>query len=311
MVTSAPPHDTSASVTPVSSVGQQEDNSDSNPRAGNGRLEDQEFRVPSKHVFRMSLFRRCYEGHHAGAIICNITGALFLGFLVHWTTTQTHWGVGEWISFSALLILVVSVVLAGIGSLIYLVRCFLLLPREVTVDSWGLRLTGLSKQREMPWQLVAEVWRWEEYVRLYGGKLSPRINYITIRADDGTSVFFDHSLSGYEELAAKIQHFGFQHLLARKRAEWRDGSLAFGPLTLWPDRIGVKYGIMHFYGQHIIPWDELLLWGVWNGHLILTTATKEAQIPLTRVPNYKILLFMLEIISQKPPMVPRIMGPIR
>jgi Family of unknown function (DUF6585) len=165
--------------------------------------------------------------------------------------------------------------------------------RRVLLTEAGIRWEDDQAAHEEKWEDVREVYTKEIITR------GDRITDVRVVFADGSEMKADNRLRKYDSLRRSLLSLSRRALLARKRRELADGQAEFGPVVLHPDGVQVK--------EDRKRWDELEQWTIRNGFLyIISTDPKDRygwETPLFNVPNYPVLLQLLEELwqAQTPP----------
>ncbi|MSU77884.1 MAG: hypothetical protein EXS16_07290 [Gemmataceae bacterium] len=109
---------------------------------------------------------------------------------------------------------------SSLSALAYSAWRFCTVAREVSVDKNGLRWKTLRNGRAILWTDVESVWR-SERITLQESQVADWSSSLIIEFVDETNISFDHSLTGYKELAAKVQYFTHSVLVGKKILEWQ------------------------------------------------------------------------------------------
>lgn len=284
--------DTLSPPPPQARSGGARGNPETDPFATEAPLDDRALQTASTHLFRFGQFLHRQQLLLSCGVGFSLIGILFLvlEILIVVTRGTEPLGAGGVIVFS---LLGGGLLVLGLSLLGYCVVRFAAYPREVRVDPAGLTWKSGKGDIHVPWPRVQNVWR-SEIVTMQGGKPMDWRSNTTVQADDGTTVTFDHSSTGYKELAAKIQAFTFPALLPKKREEWQAGRAEFGPVILSHDRVAIELGANDFFKKVSIPLEDLSRWGVRSGQLVFLVRGAKHELPLGKVPNYPVLLQLLE-----------------
>ena len=199
-------------------------------------------------------------------------------------------------------IISVPIVIA-LGLLGYLVYRYVKMPGKVRVTRKGLTWTGSGGELETSWKEVTHVWRKESIVLQQDRTVESWVSSVVVEFDDGIKLSFDHSLSNYKKLAAKVQHHAAIHLLPKKLAEWEEGQAEFGPVIVEADHVRIELGANDFYKKITIPWDNLSKWGMQNGKFIFVAKKQRCECDVSTVPDYLVLVQLIAAASGKAPKI--------
>ena len=258
---------------------------------------EEQLRTPSTHTFSVSQFLDRQRNWLIVGVVFLLVGGLFLVLMGYGVATR---GI-EPFGLSGLIVTsLVSFGLLGVAlaAFVYCGWKFSSTPREIKIDTNGIWWRNLQGDRSATWSEITQVWR-KEYIILQSGKVESWFSNVTLDLADGGNVTFDHSLTGYKELAAKIQYYTKPLLLATKTSAWEAGKAEFGPITLLTDRIAVQKGANDFFKKEDIAWKDLTHWLVQNGKLDLIGPTSTCTLELEKLPNYHVLVLLLESITGK------------
>ena len=183
----------------------------------------------------------------------------------------------------------------GLGALYLLVQVALRIRRRVAwveVEPDGLRWSCRGETFEERWEDVKSVHRKE---RLENGVA---IGAVKVEFRDNAELEFNRMLSNYDAVAAGIQGLASAALRPAKERELATGKAEFGPVTLL--RTGLDYkGREHNWAD--------VDYGVVRGHLAfvpagaeMTPETITTAIPLESIPDYAVLLELMEVHGKSP-----------
>jgi hypothetical protein len=184
-------------------------------------------------------------------------------------------------------------VLFAAASFIPLIPVFLALSglRRVDVNSDGLSWADGKGKTGCRWDEIAAVYR-DETV------MNKSVTSRTLRVElaNGKAVTFDHRLSDYDTLADTVQRVAAKVLLPVKQAELASGAAAFGPVTLHPDGIAIH--------KKRFAWPDVEEYTIAHGVLYVFPRGYKGQQNelevLARIPNYLVLLELLQGLGQDP-----------
>jgi hypothetical protein len=112
----------------------------------------------------------------------------------------------------------------------------------------------------------------------------------------GEEVTFDQCLSDYDQLANAVQGTVTRQLLPAKRSQLAGAGIDFGPVTLHRDSITIN--------GKTFPWPEVEQYIVFRGSLVVYPRSYQGiqceEVVLGDVPNYPILLLLLQELGQAP-----------
>jgi hypothetical protein len=186
----------------------------------------------------------------------------------------------------------------GLGSSAFGLLCLIpLLAGIVRAARWvdlfeeGIAWRDLEGEHERSWPELESVQRLEKLTNR-----SIRETKLTLTFTDGRHITFNHALSDYDQLASLVQQVSADALLAGKRAELDGGTADFGPVKLRRQGIALA--------DEFFRWDELEHFTVYNGFLVLfprgASSGGEKSVSLSEVPNYVLLLRLLEGLGHRP-----------
>ncbi len=288
----------SAETSPSAPIAARGNNPEIDPFGQGDLLTEEQMRTPSTHQFRLGQFLHRQQAPLIVGASFLLIGLIFVVIFISIFATRgaVPLGISGLIAF----------VFFGLGSLgialssfVYCGWKFSATPREVKIDANGMAWSNLQGDRAIAWDTVVRVWR-SETITLQAGRVANWASYVRIQLTDGGAVTFDHSLTGYKELAAKIQHFTIPWILAKKSREWEDGKAEFGPITLLKEKIAVEKGANDFYKKEGIAWNDLTSWAIQNGQFDFVRPTSTCTLPLGDIPNYHVLAVLMEKITGKP-----------
>jgi hypothetical protein len=164
-------------------------------------------------------------------------------------------------------------------------------PSEAVVMESGVLWSDDKGGHKATWAEIRDVLRKEVIVNQ-----TFRQTLLKLVLADGTSVAFDHRFSDYDRLAEEVQRRHAQSCYEAKRQEFSQGEARFGPIQIRPGSITVQ--------GETIAWQDLRKYAVVNGHLMFATPAKSGfsahQIAMYEVPNYPVLLILLEEMGYVP-----------
>jgi hypothetical protein len=161
--------------------------------------------------------------------------------------------------------------------------------------------TGAGPQ-EASWDKVASVRRLERITNKWWYQTA-----LTLTFTDESQVVFDHTLSGFRDLADRVQAFTAARLVPGKEAELRAGPVTFGPVTLRAEGVAV--------GDASFRWEGMN-YSVSGGHLIVVPAGDNfgwgdrKEVALADIPNVLVLLELMARVG-KPPVHPNLVIPMK
>lgn len=172
---------------------------------------------------------------------------------------------------------------------------FLGVPATVRVYDQGLQWRHEGRDYQKGWDEVHEVYRKEMHVVHAGGRPSDwnRRSELRLVFTDGTEVRFNHVLSDYNQFAGYVQQASAERLLPAARAALDRSGAIFGRIHVSREGLTV--------GHEVTPWAAMNQVWVGNGYLgWYDTRGYKREFPLKDLPNYRVLLALLEEMRQAP-----------
>jgi hypothetical protein len=181
-----------------------------------------------------------------------------------------------------------------VGSFACLIPLFVGLarsPREARTTPEGVQWLDKKGEHRCRWDEITAVFRLEKIInQTFLVKQSRMV------LAHGEEVTFDQSLSDYDRLANAIQGTVTQKLLPAKRSQLTGAGVEFGPVTLHRDGITIN-------GKKF-PWPEVEQYVVFRGSFVVYPRSYQGiqceEVVLSDVPNYPILLLLLQGLGQAP-----------
>jgi hypothetical protein len=169
----------------------------------------------------------------------------------------------------------------------------LLSASPVQIFEEGLQWQQDGRERQRGWDEVREVWRKELYRLINGARPSEWNRHSDLRVvfTDGEQVRFNHSLSNYNVMADFVQRATSERLLPAARRELSGPGVRFGSLQLSHEGLTL--------GNERLPWSVITNIRAGRGFLcVVDMRGKQHDIALQDVPNYPVLLKLLEEVRQ-------------
>jgi len=157
----------------------------------------------------------------------------------------------------------------------------------------GIEWTSGKKEYRLPWENLKEVYRKEKYTLHTGQQPSDwnRSSDLKLVFANGRVLRVNHALSDYNALCYYLQQLTTPVLLPAARADVEGEGAVFGPVLLSKDGLTHKKTFFH--------WDTIEDLIVGNGKLFIRLDTgREKVVPLEIVPNYPVLLQVLEFLGR-------------
>jgi hypothetical protein len=152
---------------------------------------------------------------------------------------------------------------------------------EIIVSDEGLILSRSRRTTQRAWGEIELIYRTEI---LYLGQRRAACQIVFA---DGRDLELDTSLSGYDEFLRSVQRADMAlRLPALRRSLAAGDEVSFGPVRLWS--VGIK---ISRFGT---TWGDVERIYIRNGHLVIQLrSTKTCKCPLRNIPNYSILLNLI------------------
>jgi hypothetical protein len=179
-----------------------------------------------------------------------------------------------------------SLIMAGIavGFLVYSFAAYGRCIRRVEVFADGIRWFGPQGTGRFAWENVEAVYRSE--IVLNGFLVSE----LKLVGRNGREVTFDLTLERFKEFADLVQRRSAESIRPRKRAEAEAYAAAFGPVYVGPGGVTVE--------GCLFPWEYVARYSVARGRLHLQLLGHGSKaVPLHVIPNYLVLLYLMEEFS--------------
>jgi hypothetical protein len=181
-----------------------------------------------------------------------------------------------------------------IGSFTFLIPLFIALaggPRWARVTPEGVQWQDGKGEHLWRWEVIADVFRLDKIINQ-----TFRVKKLRLLTGQGEEVTFDQCLSNYDRFADTVQEAVSNRLLAAKRSELAGAGAQFGPVTLRKDAITIN--------GKTFPWPEVEQYVVLRGVLVVYPRSYQGinceEVVLSVVPNYPILLYLLQELGQMP-----------
>jgi hypothetical protein len=185
-------------------------------------------------------------------------------------------------------------VLFLVGSFAFLIPLFLGLargPRWVRIPPEGVQWQDGQGEHLWRWEEIAAVFRLDKIINQ-----TFRVKQLRLVSAQGGQVTFDQCLSDYDRLADAVQETVARRLLPAKRAELAGARAEFGPVTLHRDRITIK--------GKTFTWPDVEQYTIFRGQFVVYPRGYKGiqceEVSLSEVPNYAILLYLLQELGQRP-----------
>lgn len=187
-----------------------------------------------------------------------------------------------------------AAVLFLFGSFAFLIPLFVALsrgPRWVRLTDGGVQWQDGRGEHFWQWEKIADVYRLDKIINQ-----SFRVKQLRLVGQDGEKVTFDQCLSHYDRFADAVQEAIAKRLLPAKRSELSGAGATFGPLALHQDRITIN--------GKTFTWADVEQYTIFRGSLVVYPRNYKGiqceEVSLSEVPNYLILLQLLQELGQSP-----------
>jgi hypothetical protein len=158
--------------------------------------------------------------------------------------------------------------------------------KRVSIFEEGVSWTLLGRSEYHPWDELREIYRSVRMLSLYARQAELMLVF-----DHDVRVVFDQGLSDFFPMATLVEAIVTDRLLPSYRNMLSQEGADFGPVVL--QRQGIRV-----IGRELL-WEEVATCGIREGNLVVTEEDQtEVSVPFEAIPNYLILLRLIEELRQ-------------
>jgi hypothetical protein len=180
---------------------------------------------------------------------------------------------------------------ASFGALIPIYLGLARTPRSAHTSPEGVRWLSQLSVQHCAWNDISAVYRMHKIINQ-----TFHVKKLRLVLADGREVTFDQTLSDYDRLAEMAQETVAQQLLPSKRLELARAGAEFGAVTLHRDGLTIN--------AKKLSWPDIEQYIVFRGNLVVYPKAylgiSCAEVILSTLPNYTVLLHLLQELGQMP-----------